>query len=583
LSSPQPHLAVISPHTAALGVRVADQIVRTLADAGVRTVFGVPGGAISAVYDALLDEPRIKVINTRHECSAVFAAAAHARMTGGVGIVLTTSGPGVTNTITGIASAFCDGLPVVIIGGEVPRKNFGRGALQEGSPYSLNLVGMLKHVTKWSSEVTSGDGAVSAIRKAMSMANSGRKGPVFLSLPLDVQGELAPVPRLSLNVESRFEIDRSSLDAAVQALVTAKRPLILAGSGCRWDKGPEALRQVAERFQVPVATTPKGKGVFPETHPLSLGIFGHGGHPSATEYLDAGIDVLLAVGTSFGDAATNSWTDKLKPSRCAIHVDIDSSQVGRNYQVDLGLVGSASRILSALAELAPPLRPTRDIASRRFFSCPEAASDGDRIKPQRALWELQQLMPTSTVYACDIGDHMMWTLHYLTVDRPDGFMLSSGLAAMGSSLGMALGAKAAQPDRPVVAICGDGTIGMSAMDIADAAAASLRIVYFVMNDERYGMVESGHEKIYGRTPEFPVKLSVSALAHGIGADIVTVRKAGDILALGSSLFLEGKKPLVVDVHISKTERLPARPRFDALKDVINAKARVLSAPAGSSA
>ncbi len=581
MSSPQPHLAIISPHTAALGVRVADQIVRTLADSGVRTVFGVPGGAISAVYDALLDEPRIQVINTRHESSAVFAAAAHARITGAVGIVLTTSGPGVTNTITGIASAFCDGLPIVVIGGEVPRKNFGRGALQEGSPYSLNLVGMLKHVTKWSSEVTSGDGAVSAIRKAMSMASSGRKGPVFLSLPLDVQGELAPVPRLSLNVESRFEVDRSSLDAAVQALVTAKRPLILAGSGCRWDKGPDAVRQVAERYQVPVATTPKGKGVFPETHALSLGIFGHGGHPSATEYLDAGIDVLLAVGTSFGDAATNSWTNKLKPSRCAIHVDIDSSQIGRNYQVDLGLVGSAGRILSAVADLAPPLKPAREVPSRRFYSCPEAATDGDRIKPQRALWELQQLMPTSTAYCCDIGEHMMWALHYLTIDRPDGFFLSSGLAAMGSSLGMALGVKAAQPDRPVVVICGDGTMGMSAMDVADSAATGLRIIYFVMNDQRYGMVESGHEKIYGRSPQFPVKLSVSELARGIGAEVVTIRKAGELLALGSSALLEGQKPLVLDVQISKTERMPARPRFDALKDVIHAKPRVVTNSGGS--
>src|SRR5262249_31111428 len=158
--------------------------------------------------DALIDEPRIQVVNMHHECSAVFAAAAHARMTGTVGVVLTTSGPGVTNTITGMASCFCDGLPVVLIGGEVPRKNFGRGALQEGSAYSLNLVAMLKHVTKWASEVTTGDGAVSAIRKALSTASSGRKGPVFLSLPLDVQAETAAVPRLSLNVESRFEIDR---------------------------------------------------------------------------------------------------------------------------------------------------------------------------------------------------------------------------------------------------------------------------------------------------------------------------------------------------------------------------------------
>jgi acetolactate synthase-1/2/3 large subunit len=534
----------------------------------VKTIFGVPGGAISAVYDALLDEPGIRVINTRHESSAVLAAAAYARMTGSVGVVLTTSGPGVTNTITGIASCFCDGLPVVLIGGEVPRKNFGRGALQEGSAYSLNLVAMLRHVTKWSSEVTSADGAVPAIRKALSTANSGRKGPVFLSLPLDVQGEIAMVPRVALNVESRFEVDQSSLNTAVHELITAKRPLILAGSGTRWDQGPKALRALAEQFQIPVATTPKAKGVFPETHPLSLGVFGHGGHPSASEYLDAGIDVLFAVGTSFGDAATNSWTEKLRARRCSIHVDIDSSQIGRNYQADLGLVGSAGRILSALADLAPPARPTREFGGRRLFSDPEQAVGGDLIKPQRALWELQQLMPTSTVYTCDIGDHMMWALHYLTIERPDAFFLSSGLAAMGTSLGAALGCKAADPSRPVVAICGDGTLGMSAMDIADATAAGHSIVYAVMNDGRYGMVESGHDRIYGRTPKFSVNLNISALAQGLGASVISVRRPGELLAIGSADILQAGGPLLLDVHVAPTERMPARPRFDALKEVV---------------
>jgi acetolactate synthase-1/2/3 large subunit len=568
----QRSLSIVAEQPPLGGVRVADQIVRTLRDSGVKTIFGVPGGAISAVYDALLDEPGIRVINTRHESSAVLAAAAHARATGTVGIVLATSGPGITNSITGIASCFCDGLPVVLIGGEVPRKNFGRGALQEGSAYSLNVVAMLRHVTKWSSEVTSADGAVPAVRKALSTASSGRKGPVFLSLPLDVQAEVASVPRVALNVESRFEVDQSSLNTAVQELVVANRPLILAGSGARWDSGPKALRSLAEKYQVPVATTPKAKGVFPETHPLSLGVFGHGGHPSAAAYLDEGIDVLLAVGTSFGDAATNSWTDKLRARRCSIHVDIDSSQVGRNYQADLGLVGSASGILGALAEMAPPARPMRHVGGRRFYSDPEQALGGDLIKPQRALWELQQLMPTSTAYTCDIGEHMMWALHYLTINRPDAFFLSSGLAAMGSSLGAALGCKAADPTRPVVAICGDGTIAMNAMDIADAAAAGLNVIYVVMNDGRYGMVESGHDRIYGRTPKFPVDLRISELAKSLGARVATIHHAGELLALGSGAILDASGPLVLDVHISPTERLPARPRFDALKEVVSRKA-----------
>ncbi len=565
--SPQPQLlSVVPQQTPAVGVRVADQIVRALRDAGVTTIFGVPGGAISAVYDALLDVPDIKVVNSRHEASAVFSAAAYARATGGLGVVLVTSGPGVTNTITGVASCFCDGLPVLVLGGEVPRKNHGRGALQEGSPYHLNLVAMLKHVTKWSSEITSADAAVPAVRKAIATARSGRRGPVFLSLPLDVQGATTSQPKMSLSVESRFEVDRSTLNAAVQALLTAERPLILAGSGARWDEGPRGLLDVAERYQVPVATTPKGKGVFPESHPLSLGVFGLAGHPSATEYLHKGVDVLLAVGTSFGDLATNSWSGDLKPSGTFIQIDIDSAQIGRNYAADLGLVGSAGVLLRRIAEIAPAARPVRNCGGRTLHTDPrELVAADSPIKPQRALWELQQIMPRSTVYVSDIGDHTLWAVHYLTLDQPDGFYMSSGLAAMGSSLGSALGAKLADPNRPVVAICGDGSIGMAGMDIADAVQNELNIVYLVLNDGCYGMVENGHRSIYGRTPQFPVGGSVTEFARGIGARAVEVRRPDEILQLGTGELLRERRPIVLDVHFDVSERMPKMARLDALR------------------
>jgi len=562
----QPRLAVVPPPTPTPGIRVANQIVKALRDAGVTTIFGVPGGAISAVYDALLDEPGIKVINARHEASAVFAAAAHARVTGNVGVVLVTSGPGVTNTITGVASCFCDGLPVVVIGGEVPRKNHGRGALQEGSPYHLNLVAMLRHVTKWSAEVVNADAAVPTIRKGIATAKSGRRGPVFISLPLDVQGSTTSAPKMSVNVESRFEIDRSTLNAAVQELVTAERPLLLAGSGTRWDGGPRALLEFAERYQVPVATTPKAKGVFPESHPLSLGIFGLAGHPSASDYVRRGADVMLAVGTSFGDLATNSWTGDLKPSRSFIQIDIDSAQIGRNYAADLGLVGSASTLLSRLAELAPPARPVRSVGGRRFHTDPSEMIDPSvPIKPQRALWELQQLMPRSTAYCCDIGDHTLWALHYLTLDEPDAFYMSSGLASMGSSLSSALGFKAADPNRPVVVVCGDGSFGTAGLDVVDAVQQEHNIVFLVLNDRCYGMVENGHRMIYGRSPEFPVGGSVSEMATGFGARSIVAKQPGDILNIGTTEILKSRRPLVIDVQFDVDERMPKMARLDSLK------------------
>ncbi len=547
--------------------RVADQIVQVLYEAGVRAIFGVPGGAISAIYDALLDEPRICVVNTSHESAAVFSAIGYARATGRVGVVLTTSGPGVTNAITGIASAHLDSVPVLLLGGEVPRKNFGRGALQEGSPYQLNLVSMLRSITKASSEVTSPDSAVSAVHKAIATALSGRRGPVFLSLPLDMQGASTTVPRMAVNVESHFTVERELINAALQRILTAERPLVLAGSGVRWGQGPSALLRFAEAFRIPVATTPKAKGVFPESHPLSLGIYGHGGHPSSEAYLEEGLDVLVAVGTSFGDAATNSWTERLRPSRSFIHVDIDSSQIGKNYAADLGIAGPAETVLATMADLAPRVRPIPIPGGRRFFHSPEA-SDGVRLKPQRALWELQQILPRSTAYCCDIGEHMMFALHYLTIDEPDAFYLSSGLAAMGSSLGMATGVKMAAPDRPVVAVCGDGTMSMAALELATAARLGMNVVYLVLNDLRYAMVEEGHRSIYGRTPAFPVTADLGQLAVALGGRATKIEHPGELLELGGKWLLEHPGPVLLDVRIDPTEAMPKRSRFDSLQNFV---------------
>jgi acetolactate synthase-1/2/3 large subunit len=188
------------------------------------------------------------------------------------------------------------------------------------------------------------------------------------------------------------------------------------------------------------------------------------------------------------------------------------------------------------------------------------------LKPQRALWELQQLMPTSTAYTCDIGEHMMFALHYLTIDDPTAFYLSSGLAAMGSSLSSAVGVKLADVDRPVVAICGDGTVSMAGMDIATAAKLRMNIIYMVLNDGRYGMVEEGHQAIYGRTPLFPVDLDIPSLAKGLGARCFTISHPGELLALGTNFLLEGHQPTVLDVHIDRSEKMARRARFESIKN-----------------
>lgn len=546
--------------------RVADRIVRLLVDAGVDVVFGVPGGAISPVYDALLDEPRVRVVTTRHEAGAMFAAAGYARTSGRPGVVLVTSGPGVINTMTGLATAYCDGLPVLVLSGEVPRRLHGRLALQEGTAHHLNVIGMAKPITKLALEVTEARTAAAVVRRALSTMTSGRRGPALLTLPLDVIGadhqpmDVVGQARVSFQDESG-ERERA-IERTAERLRRARRPMIYAGSGARWGDGPARLVALAERLQCPVATTPKAKGVFPERHPLSLGVFGHGGHPSSSTYLEEGVDVLLTVGAGMSDPATDGWSPLLIPTDELIAIDVDALQLGRNYPVTRGIVGDAADVLERLCAALPhgPC-PTRRF--QRFTTThPAVAEVGAAISPQRALWELQRVMPADTIFTCDIGEHLLFATHYLTVDEPDGWIALTGLASMGASVGTALGARMALPDRRVAAICGDGGFAMMCGEIATACQYGVPLVVVVLNDRRYGMVELGHEAIFGRAPLFPTgALDVSAAAAAAGARVVEVRRPDELLAQP----IADDSVVVINVLIDPTAKMPKSQRFSALK------------------
>lgn len=550
--------------------RVADVLVDILASAGIDVVFGLPGGTISPLHDALLDREDVRVVTSRHESGAMFAAAAYAAQTGKPGVVLVTSGPGILNTITGLASAHCDSLPLVVLAGEVPRSLFGRNTLQDGSAHHLNIVATTQHISKLSMQATSPSAAPAMLRRAMATATSGRRGPVVLSLPIDVSSariepfEIAGGARLAFMDESG-EYD-TAIAGAATLLHTAQRPLILAGNGCRFGGAPRALRQLAERLQIPVATTPKGKGVFPEGHPLSVGVFGHGGHLSASTYASGGLDVLLAVGTSLSDPATDGWSDQLEASRAFIHVDLDLARVARAYTPTLAIVGDADRVLTRLRRAMPKVpRPPRQFGVVHF-SDPEREPRGPSgmLTPQHALWELQRALGDDALFTSDIGEHLLFATHYLRIDRPDAWLTMTGLASMGSGIAGALGAKLGAPRRPVAAIIGDGCFMMSIGDLATAAHENLPLVVAVLNDFRYGMVEAGHEQVYGRRPHYPLgPVDVAAVARGVGARAVTVRRPGELSALDLGALLEGG-PLVLDIHVDPAVRLPKNKRNRAL-------------------
>lgn len=562
-----PHRVVPTPVPAAVHRRVADLLVDTLLDMGVDTFYGIPGGALASLYDALLDRPEARVINVRHETAAAYMAIGHFRTSGKVPCVLTTAGPGITNVLTGIAAAQADGIPLICIGGEVPKKNFGRGALQEGSRYQLDVLGMVRSLTKFSAEVTNPRAAVTLLRKAVATAQSGRQGPVFLSLPLDVASEQVQATRSSSHVATRFDVDHEMVEQAVAALQRSKKGLILVGSGARHPDAARLVGTLASALRIPVATTPKAKGLFPETDPLSLGVFGLAGHVSATRYVESGIDVLLCVGCGLGEGGTNSWTPLLQAKDAFIQIDIDAAQIGRNYHVDVGLVGPSHVVLNELLRrVRHRSNITMSMTGIEYYEPEMLTSDKVPLQPARVINDLQKLMPPGTTYTSDIGEHLMFASHYLKINEADAFIVSSGLGAMGSGIGAAIGAKVADPSRAVLAICGDYGFQMHGMELATCVQEKLGVVFAIFNDARMGMVHNGQSAVFGRPGQMSgPRLDFAALAQSMGAYGYAIRKPSDFNQLPHNLGGDGV-PVVLDIAIDPASKFSANGRVAQIKN-----------------
>ncbi|MFO0679275.1 MAG: thiamine pyrophosphate-binding protein [Polyangiaceae bacterium] len=552
--------------------RLADTLVDVLVSAGLEIVFGIPGGAVSPIHDALMSRPEVRVVTSRHESGAMFAAAGYARATEKLGVVLVTSGPGVLSALNGLASAACDSIPMLVIAGDVPRGKFGRGALQDGSAYHLDIVRMTNSITKMAMEVRDPAAAVPMLKLAMETALSGRRGPVLLTLPIDVGMAPAPVPLIGFEKGTPSRAENATLEYAATLLAESERPLILAGSGTRWGEGPTELRHLAELLQVPVVTTPKGKGILPEDHPLSLGVFGFGGHPSAARYLAEGVDTLFVVGSSLGEVATDGFSPLISEAKDLVQLDVDPLSVGRAYPVRLGLIGDAALTMRELTRkvkrrMGPKLRDPKVFGVVHHENV-AVVGDGPEgaIQPHRVIHELQTILPRDTIYTSDIGEHLLYAIHYVRAFAPDSFCVMTGLGSMGSGIGASLGQKLATPKRPVVAICGDGCFSMGFGDVATAARERIPILVVVLNDERYGMVEIGHESVYGRRPPYPAgPMDVVKLARGVGASAMRIDHTGDILHAArdiEAMLAEG--PVVLDVRIDRTTRMPKNGRNEVL-------------------
>jgi len=549
-------------------ITTAELLLRYLQGEGVEYIFGVPGLTLLPLFEAAAKQDAIKLILAKHEEGAAFMADGYARVSGKLGVCYATSGPGMTNLLTGVATAYMDNVPLLAITGQVATSIYGKGAVQDSTKEGIDSVAMLDPITKYSAMILSRQKMPETLRAAIRIAFSGKRGPVHLSCPKDIMEETIEdtlLPPKRYHVESNYFDRKLVIDAAAK-LVRAKRPAMLLGSGVvAADATMEAL-ELAELLNVPVATSPKAKGAFPENHPLALGVLGFSGSPAAEEYLLGGVDVLLVVGSSLNQWTTFSWDPKLQPSECLIHINIDPSEIGKNYVADIGLVGDCRAVLNEISfrvlrevQQHDPKeeRPIEDIINFKarvgiFLEEEKMFSDSVPIKPQALMRELQECLPEDAIVFVDTGNITCWALHYLQVKKPN-IMFALGLATMGYATAAAIGGKLAAPERPVVAIVGDGCFLMNGMEIATAVSHDIPVIWIVQNNAKLGIVHD-IQRFVGEKTVFTLFKAVdfATVAEGLGAAGYLIERPGELAEILPEA-IERAVPTVIDVRIDPTE------------------------------
>lgn len=508
-------------------------LLRFLEAEGVDTIFGVPGGPITPLYEALYDRGKIRHVLAKHEEGAAYMADGYARVTGRLAVCCTTTGPGATNALTGIACSYADSLPVLILTAQVALKAFGKGAIQESTGYGIDLVQIFKSVTRLSTMLPNSERTSEIVRRVLRTALSGRRGPVHLNLPADIMKQeitYVPIPPEHYRAYSGHA-DREAVGEAARLLIEAERPCVLVGYGVVLSNAEEELLKLATLLQIPVATTPKAKGIFPENHPLSLGVLGFAGHALADAYLLSGrADVLLVIGSSLGEFATHAWDKRLQPTVALIQIDIDALEMGKNYSTDVGIIGDAKATLHELvAEIATrfkgvmgddnPLQQLREEVPR-YVDAHLMTSEEVPMKPQRVVKEMQDVLPEDTLIFVDSGNCMSWMGHYFEVRRPGTYFQGMGFASMGHGFAASIGGKVAAPNRPVVAIGGDGAFAMNGMEIHTAVDHDIPVIWIVLNNGGHGMVYHGDRILMNRrlaSSAFKVPIDIAGLARSLGA------------------------------------------------------------------
>ncbi|GHO63896.1 acetolactate synthase [Ktedonobacter sp. SOSP1-52] len=550
-------------------------LLQTLEEVGVTHIFGVPGGPLVPLFEALAQRQRIQPVLAKHEEGAAFMAEGYARVRRGLGVCCGTSGPGATNLLTGITSATSDSIPVLALTGQVATSVFGKGGLQDSSSgnRTIDIVEVYRTASKLSLMLQSGQQMQHMIRRMVRAALTGRPGAVHLNLPADVVKQSAPDDGLPVTKFFSHTLpsgDPVAIRDVAATLQTAQRPALLVGHGINLSGAWAPLQQVAEALQIPVATTLKGKSAFPERHALSLGVFGFGGHPLAEAYLcSEEVDVLVIIGTSLGEFQTNGWDKRLAPPhRTIIQIDLDPLAIGNIYPVDQSVTGDAKAILEALAKAFGTLtplpqerpHPTENIVESmrtetpRYYDVEMLQKGASILKPQAVVSKMNEVLPDETLLFVDNGNCLSWAGQFYEARQPGTVFFATNTASMGYSVAAAIGGKIAAPRRPVVALLGDGAFGMHGMEIHTAAEYQLPIIWVVLNNGGHGMVYNGEKLLNGQSylTTFSTPLDVSAIAWGVGIDAF---KAMNLAEFEGALHhaLEAQVPCVIEVMVDLEE------------------------------
>ncbi|WP_293002085.1 thiamine pyrophosphate-binding protein [Nevskia sp.] len=593
--SPSPSPAALVTPPAPVDVTVADTILHYLKLEGARHVFGIPGGGLQNLlvnFKNARDE--VRYVICRHETGAAYAADGYARISGGLGVVMVTTGPGATNALTGTMNADNDGSPLLTITGEVAQQFFGKGYLQEGTDFRLDVNRLYAASTDFSAMISTGSNAQELIEQALRIALGTPGRSTHLSLPDNVSLETLPAAGLA-KATTRYRcgpggIAASDVQRIAEILSRAKRPLVFLGNGCRKALAAGGLARLlafVEQYQIPVITTADGKGIFPESHPLSLRVYGFAScqwpqywmkptlaDPNAEPY-----DALLIIGSALGGLATHNWLPMIEPQGPIVQVDVDSRALGRGLPLALGVVGEAGALFDALpAAAAACTWSAADIEARRDFLAgikrrfsPFVAPNDYKgkarpIKPPALIRVLQDALPDDAIVMLDSGNCVGWASHYFVIDPPRQIHPSLAMGPMGFGVGAVIGAKFAAPERVCLAVVGDGAFLMHGAEVSTAQAYRLGAIWVVLNDDDLHMVTQGMSILHPDPTDPKVydglyglgKPDLVKFAEGLGADAHGIDSPDDLAAVMPAVLKAAAKgrPQVIVARIDRKQVPP---------------------------